>query len=142
MVLGSHNNSRLRLLRFLDRLSSNGCDHGKRRQASITMSVANARSQYAIDCYKPVSGQILVTSTVVKNTFGVSSPEHTCNFGTDISLSVRDDVLHQRLDRSKRFHGTHGSDHWTCSWATGRGHGVTHDLGQRSEKDDKEQQVS
>lgn len=32
--------------------------------------------QYAIDCYKPISGQIMVTSTVVKNTFGVSFSLH------------------------------------------------------------------
>ena len=29
--------------------------------------------QYAVDCYKHIPGQIMVTGTVVKNTFGVSS---------------------------------------------------------------------
>jgi hypothetical protein len=27
---------------------------------------------YAIDCYEPVTGEIMVIATVVKNTFGVS----------------------------------------------------------------------
>lgn len=29
---------------------------------------------YAIDCYKPISGEIMATATVCKNTFGVGSP--------------------------------------------------------------------
>ncbi|CZR66561.1 related to MFS transporter [Phialocephala subalpina] len=36
----------------------------------LTVSLPTVAITYAIDCYKPISGQIMVTSTVVKNTFG------------------------------------------------------------------------
>lgn len=34
---------------------------------------------YAIDCYKPVTGEIMVIATVCKNTFGVSQPLNFCD---------------------------------------------------------------
>ncbi|EHY53527.1 hypothetical protein HRR83_003732 [Exophiala dermatitidis] len=36
----------------------------------LTVSIPTIAITYAIDCYKPISGQIMVTSTVAKNTFG------------------------------------------------------------------------
>ncbi|OZJ04080.1 hypothetical protein BZG36_03380, partial [Bifiguratus adelaidae] len=36
----------------------------------ICISVSTIAVTYAVDCYKPVAGQIMVISTVVKNTFG------------------------------------------------------------------------
>jgi hypothetical protein len=36
------------------------------------LEIVTENRQYAIDCYKPIAGQIVVTSAVVKNTFGVS----------------------------------------------------------------------
>jgi MFS family permease len=36
----------------------------------ITVSIPTIAITYAVDCYKPVAGQIMVISTVVKNTFG------------------------------------------------------------------------
>ncbi|KAH8660421.1 serine/threonine kinase 16 [Xylariales sp. PMI_506] len=36
----------------------------------LTVSLPTVAITYAIDCYKPISGQIMVTATVVKNTFG------------------------------------------------------------------------
>jgi Major Facilitator Superfamily len=36
----------------------------------ITVAIPTITITYAIDCYKPVAGQIMVIATVVKNTFG------------------------------------------------------------------------
>ncbi|EXJ82934.1 hypothetical protein A1O3_06751 [Capronia epimyces CBS 606.96] len=36
----------------------------------VTVSIPTISITYAIDCYKPISGQIMVTATVAKNTFG------------------------------------------------------------------------
>jgi hypothetical protein len=36
------------------------------------VSIPTIAISYAIDCYTPVAGQIMVISTVCKNTFGVS----------------------------------------------------------------------
>lgn len=36
------------------------------------VSIPTIAITYAIDCYTPVAGQIMVISTVCKNTFGVS----------------------------------------------------------------------
>jgi hypothetical protein len=55
---------------------------------------------YAIDCYRPISGEIMAIATVCKNTFGVSKPNfpspipfwHRCNVLTKLFV-VWDDVL-------------------------------------------------
>jgi hypothetical protein len=44
------------------------------------VSIPTITITYAIDCYKPIAGQIMVISTVCKNTFGVSSLTHHLRF--------------------------------------------------------------
>lgn len=36
----------------------------------VESSFTDKLDQYAVDCYKPVAGQIMVVSTVIKNTMG------------------------------------------------------------------------
>jgi hypothetical protein len=50
--------------------------------ASIALLI---NSQYAVDCYKHIPGQIMVTATIVKNTFGVSSPVRNEMIAADVS---------------------------------------------------------
>ncbi|EKD18685.1 dihydropyrimidinase [Drepanopeziza brunnea f. sp. 'multigermtubi' MB_m1] len=52
------------LLRF----DINATGHGKQSSSSDTAIVIS----YALDCYKKLSGQITVSATVIKNTFGAS----------------------------------------------------------------------
>lgn len=51
-------------------------NHYHRMSLPFTIShhTNNTLQQYAIDCYKPIAGQIMVTATVTKNTFGVRAP--------------------------------------------------------------------
>lgn len=75
MALGSRHHCGLWIPRVPDGISSDCCHHGKSGHNlwANRVVVDKIKTQYAIDSYKPVSGQIMVTSTVVKNTFGVSS---------------------------------------------------------------------
>lgn len=41
--------------------------------------------QYAIDCYKHIPGQIMVSATIVKNTFGVRNQELNKRSHADIN---------------------------------------------------------
>lgn len=51
--------------------------------------------QYAVDCYKHIPGQMMVSATVIKNTFGVSYPRIRLAERELIKYLVWNDLLFQ-----------------------------------------------
>lgn len=69
------------------------------------VSIPTIAITYAIDCYKPIAGQIMVISTVCKNTFGVRHLT-SCGKVSSNRITVRNDLLLQRLGIDLWVHST------------------------------------